>query len=165
MMPHLGVLSSVHPTAALEIFEKDCLVRIGTCIAPRGTVTEGTDAFKLKGTMPDGSRVEKSLKFGEMDRVSVEEGKTASIEIEPAKELDIGAGPGNKLTVEVEGGVVGIILDARGRPLTLPQDDKERRRRLLQWFSILDAYPKGVLERFAQGLAPTMKVSEPERGN
>jgi len=165
MMPHLGVLSSVHPTAALEIFEKDCLVRIGTCIAPRGTATEGTDSFKLKGTLPDGSTVEKSLKFGEMDRISLEEGRTVSIEIEPAKELDIGAGPGNKLTVEAEGGVVGIILDARGRPLALPQDDKERRRRLLQWFSVLDAYPKEALERFAEGLAATVKVSEPERGN
>jgi len=165
MMPHLGVLSTVHPTAALEIFEKDCLVRIGTCLAPRGTVTEGADAFKLKGTMPDGSRVEKSLKSGEMDRISLEEGKIASVEIEPAKELDIGAGPGNKLTVEVEGGVVGMILDARGRPLALPQDDKERRRRLLQWFSVLDAYPKAVLERFGQGLEPTVKVSEPERAD
>jgi len=165
MMPHLGVLSSVHPTAALEIFEKDCLVRIGTCIAPRGTVAEGADAFKLKGAMPDGSVIEKSLKSGEMDRFSLEEGRTVSIEIEPAKELDIGAGPGNKSMVEVEGGVVGVVLDARGRPLALPQDDKERRRRLLQWFSVLDAYPKSALERFAEGLAPTVKVSEPSKRN
>src|SRR5688572_18138355 len=36
MMPHLGVLSTVHPDAATEVFEKDCLVRLGTCIAPVG---------------------------------------------------------------------------------------------------------------------------------
>ncbi|UCE97007.1 MAG: glutamate mutase L, partial [Candidatus Bathyarchaeota archaeon] len=29
MMPHLGVLSTVHPKAAIEIFEKDCLVKMG----------------------------------------------------------------------------------------------------------------------------------------
>jgi uncharacterized protein (TIGR01319 family) len=163
MMPHLGVMSTVHPAAALEIFEKDCLVRIGTCIAARGTVAEGTDAFKLRASMPDGSLVERSLKFGEMDRIMLEEGKTASIEIEPAKELDVGGGPGGKLTTEVEGGVVGVILDARGRPLTMPQDDRERRRRLLQWFSVLDAYPKAAIERFGQGLDSPVRVDEPGR--
>ena len=163
MMPHLGVMSTVHPAAALEIFEKDCLVRIGTCIAARGTVAEGTDAFKLSASMPDGSLVERSLKFGEMDRIMLEEGKTASIEIEPAKELDVGGGPGGKLTTEVEGGVVGVILDARGRPLTMPQDDRERRRRLLQWFSVLDAYPKAAIERFGQGLDSPVRVDEPGR--
>ena len=165
MMPHLGVLSSVHPAAALEIFEKDCLVRIGTCIAARGTIAEDADALKLKAMMPDGFAVEKSLKFGEMGLIPLEEGRSASIEIEPAKELDVGAGPGNKLTVEVEGGVVGVILDARGRPLTLPQDDKERRRRLLQWFSVLDAYPKAALERFGQGLELAFKVGKSGRAN
>ena len=163
MMPHLGVMSTVHPAAALEIFEKDCLVRIGTCIAARGTVAEGADAFKLRASMPDGSLVERSLKFGEMDRIMLEEGKTASIEIEPAKELDVGGGPGGKLTTEVEGGVVGVILDARGRPLTMPQDDRERRRRLLQWFSVLDAYPKAAIERFGQGLDSPVRVDEPGR--
>ena len=163
MMPHLGVMSTVHPAAALEIFEKDCLVRIGTCIAARGTVAERTDAFKLRASMPDGSLVERSLKFGEMDRIMLEEGKTASIEIEPAKELDVGGGPGGKLTTEVEGGVVGVILDARGRPLTMPQDDRERRRRLLQWFSVLDAYPKAAIERFGQGLDSPVRVDEPGR--
>ena len=165
MMPHLGVLSSVHPAAALEIFEKDCLVRIGTCIAARGTIAEDADALKLKAMMPDGFAVEKSLKFGEMGLIPLEEGRSASIEIEPAKELDVGAGPGNKLAVEVEGGVVGVILDARGRPLILPQDDKERRRRLLQWFSVLDAYPKAALERFGQGLELAFKVGKSGRAN
>jgi uncharacterized protein (TIGR01319 family) len=37
MAPHLGVLSTVNPRAATEVFEKDCLIFLGTCIAPRGT--------------------------------------------------------------------------------------------------------------------------------
>ncbi len=92
MMPHLGVLSTVHPQAAMEIFEKDCLIRIGTSIAIKGTCTEGTEAFKIAATMPDGSTVQKSLKFGEIGLIPLEDGKNAAIEIEPAKELDVGAG-------------------------------------------------------------------------
>ena len=37
MMPHLGVLAQVHPQAAIEVFERDCLIYLGTCISPKGT--------------------------------------------------------------------------------------------------------------------------------
>ena len=47
MMPHLGVLSTVHPKAAMDIFENDCLVRIGDCIAPRGEGKEGEESKQL----------------------------------------------------------------------------------------------------------------------
>jgi hypothetical protein len=47
----------------------------------------------------------------------------------------------------VEGGVVGIIIDARGRPLALPEDDTERRRKLVDWMIALDMYPKAYLEK------------------
>jgi hypothetical protein len=48
----------------------------------------------------------------------------------------------------VEGGVVGIIIDARGRPLTLSQDSAERKENLIQWFTELDVYPRGSFEKW-----------------
>ena len=36
MMPQLGVLTEVCPKAATEVFEKDCLIHLGTCVAPVG---------------------------------------------------------------------------------------------------------------------------------
>jgi uncharacterized protein (TIGR01319 family) len=39
MMPHLGLLATVYEEAAQQIFEKDCLVRLGTVIAPAGKGT------------------------------------------------------------------------------------------------------------------------------
>lgn len=41
MLPHLGVLASVHPDAAEEIFFADCLVRVCHLVAPLGDVREG----------------------------------------------------------------------------------------------------------------------------
>ena len=41
MMPHLGVLSSVYPDIAEEVFYKDCLVKLGTVIAPVGPFKPG----------------------------------------------------------------------------------------------------------------------------
>lgn len=146
MMPHLGVLSTVHPKAAIEIFEKDCLVRIGTCIAPRGAGVEGEEALRITINMPDGSVTEEHVKFGSIKKVQLNETETAEITIEPARSLDVGSGPGHKRAAVIEGGVVGIIIDARGRPLTLPTDEKERKQKLVEWFKALEAYPEKLYE-------------------
>jgi len=42
MMPQLGVLSTIHPKAATEVFHKDCLIHLGTAIAPYGTAKPGS---------------------------------------------------------------------------------------------------------------------------
>src|SRR5271163_1044196 len=46
MMPHLGVLAQVHPQAAIEVFERDCLVYLGTCVAPKGAGKPGKSCFE-----------------------------------------------------------------------------------------------------------------------
>jgi len=146
MMPHLGVLSTVHPKAALEIFEKDCLVRIGVCIAPRGAGKEGEDVMKVLIRMPDNSVLEEQVDFGSIKKIPLKEGEKAEVEIFPFHGGDIGQGSGKKRKVIVEGGVVGIILDARGRPLVLSDEDNERKKKLTEWFQALDAYPERLYE-------------------
>ncbi len=149
MMPHLGVLSTVHPKASMEIFEKDCLVRLGTCIVPKGLLKkeeEKKEILTVKAKMPDETVLEKKLLFGTIKRIPLKEGEKAEVEISPAPGFDVGMGPGHTLATMIEGGVVGIIIDARGRPLVLPEDENERRKALLEWFKALDAYPEKVFE-------------------
>ncbi len=40
MMPHLGVLSTVNEKAAFDVFYRDCLVPLGTAIAPKNIAKE-----------------------------------------------------------------------------------------------------------------------------
>ena len=151
MIPHLGVLSTVHRKAALEIFEKDCLVRLGTCIAFSGKLTEkdyGKNVASLKITMPDGEVLDKQIEYSTIQKIELEEGKTAEIEGRISSPFSLSTKDGNdrRFTINVEGGVVGILIDARGRPVDLPQDDDARRMKLREWFTILEAYPESVLE-------------------
>ena len=46
MMPHLGVLAQVHSQAAMDVFEKDCLILLGTVVAPKGKASKGKPCFK-----------------------------------------------------------------------------------------------------------------------
>jgi uncharacterized protein (TIGR01319 family) len=142
MMPQLGVLAQVHPKAALEVFHKDCLIRLGTCIAPVGTTKEGSHCMDIKAEMPDGSSVEKSFNFGDMAVIPLGVGEKAKVTIEPSRRFNVGAGNGKEIHTEISGGVVGIIIDCRGRPLVLPEDKAERVHKLSEWNKALGVYPE-----------------------
>ncbi len=146
MMPHLGVLSTVYPEAAMEIFERDCIVKLGTCIALDGHAKRPGPAVRVKAYMPDGRVVEKVVNYGEIDMIPLGDDETAKVVIEPSSDFDVGAGKGKRREATVWGGAGGIIIDARGRPLKLPEDFEERREKLIKWFRALNAYPESILE-------------------
>ena len=119
MMPHLGVLSTVYPEAAWEIFEKDCLVRLGSVIAPKGVGKFGEKVMSLKFEMPDGNIIKDSINFGEIKIIKLKKNEEANVIIEPHRGFDVGNGSGHKFEGIIMGGEVGVILDARGRPMQM----------------------------------------------
>lgn len=141
MMPQLGVLASVHETAATQVFDRDCLVRLGSCIAPRGHA-RGPIADCVTVTIDArGKTIRETVAYGELRRVPLEYTGRLRATITPGRGFDVGEGPGKPLEAEVEGGVVGIVIDARGRPLQIPADRTQRVARLTAWVRALDVYP------------------------
>ena len=137
MMPHLGVLSTVHAAAATEVFEKDCLVPLGSALAPAGPVRRtGEEICRAEVALPDGTR-EEVIRAGELKLLPLERGAVAQVTARPARRFDCGAGPGREVRREVRGGIVGLILDGRGRPIHLPADAEARRERIRAWMSAL----------------------------
>jgi uncharacterized protein (TIGR01319 family) len=140
MMPHLGVLSTVDPNAAWQIFEKDCLVHLGTVVAPRGQSREGTDVLDIQLSMPDGAVIEEKMRYGDLKLIPLGVGETAEIEVHPRRGFDMGEGPNRPIQGTVHGGEVGVLLDIRGRPLTLPDSNDDRVNKLLEWNNKLGLY-------------------------
>lgn len=133
MMPQLGVLASVHEKAATEVFSKDCLLRLGTCIAPVGPIKAGKEYVHVKFTLPDGTLVDKGYKLGDLELFEAPY-EAIEAELTPARGIDVGAGPGQVVKTKIYGGLVGIIIDARGRrPFALPTDAAERVAKLQEW--------------------------------
>jgi uncharacterized protein (TIGR01319 family) len=128
MMPQLGVLSTVHPEAAAQVFDRDCLIRLGSCVAPVGQGKEGEPCLTIEYNGKS-----ETFKVGEIRVLPMGVGETMEAVLKPARGFDVGAGRGRSREVRLEGGVVGIIVDARGRPLQLPSDDALRRRKLIEW--------------------------------
>jgi len=153
MMPQLGVLSEVHPQAALEVFRKDCLIHLGTCVAPAGEGKEGKDMLGYRIELPGGQIAEGKLRYGEMKSIPLGFDEKnlplkAKAMLDPERGFDIGRGKGSKWELELSGGVAGIVLDGRGRPFKLSTEASERVRKLKEWMTELDVYPKEALDKF-----------------
>jgi uncharacterized protein (TIGR01319 family) len=148
MMPHLGVLAEVHTQAAVEVFERDCLVYLGTNIAPRGLGKSAKPCFSYDIT-GDTLNQSGTLNFGDLLLLPLGPGETATAAIEPARAFDCGAGPGKRIERTVHGGTVGLILDARGRPLQLPEDRAQCQQTVGRWVESLELYPAREREAVA----------------
>jgi uncharacterized protein (TIGR01319 family) len=143
MMPHLGVLSTVNEQAATDVFVRDCMVYLGTCIAPIGQGRHGERCADYEMVLPDGRTQKGTLNFGDLKLYRFARDQQARVTMQPTKQVDLGEGPGQPITRTVQGGVAGLLLDARGRPLQLPREHTARIAAILQWYQAVDLYPMG----------------------
>lgn len=143
MMPHLGVLSTVDEKAATDVFVRDCMIYLGTCVAPIGQGKDGDRCAEYTITF-EGNRAPETgtLTFGDLRLLPLANGEQAKAEIRPAKHVDVGEGKGVPVSRTVRGGVVGLLLDGRGRPLQIPTDPRARLAALTKWHQAVDLYPK-----------------------
>ena len=138
MMPHLGVLSTVDERAATEVFERDCLIYLGTCVAPVGEGKDGEVCLQYEIDLPDG-RQTGQLQVGQLQWMPLADGEEVEVSLQPARRWDVGAGPGQALNARVRGGIVGLVLDGRGRPIQMASD-QDRRRQISDWQQALNLY-------------------------
>jgi hypothetical protein len=139
MMPHLGVLSEHLYDAAKEVFERDCIVRVGTCVAPVGVGKDGEHCVRIHG-----AGIDESVAYGEIKVIPYTESMGDSITVEPGRNFDVGAGKGKPVVMSsfdkarghrdqntnlIEG-TIGLIIDARGRPLNIMSDTAGRVEKL-----------------------------------
>ncbi len=141
MMPHLGVLAQVHAQASLEVFTRDCLIYLGTCVAAKGLGKPDRPCFEYQIT-GDTLNESGTINFGDVKLLPLGPDETAEVTIEPARGFDVGAGPGKQVRRKVTGGTVGLFLDGRGRPLVLPQQRSEAQRMMTRWVTAMELYPE-----------------------
>jgi hypothetical protein len=138
LWPQLGALARVLPLAAAQVLEQDSLRELGTVIAPIGEARDGERALHITLRPTVGEPMEVMVPAGTIRRLPLGVGKQATIEVRPSRAFDIGLGQkGLGGRAVVTGGTLGLIIDTRGRPLSLPQDDTRRRTKMQEWLGKL----------------------------
>ena len=89
----------------------------------------------------DGRTFTREVKYGSFIVLPVDVGEKVSLHLRPLHRFDVGmGGPGKSGKVNAVGGSLGIIIDARGRPLRFLQDQEKNRSRIDTWKRTLQKY-------------------------
>ena len=73
--------------------------------------------------------------------IPVDPGEKVSLHLRPLHRFDIGmGGPGKAGKVSAIGGALGVIIDARGRPLQFSLDQEKNRKRNETWKKTFQKY-------------------------
>ncbi len=138
LVPVLGAAAEINTILPIHVLDTSTFLSLGTVISPVGTAKYGSPVLKIKMTYED---AEKNLevKYGSLEVIPLPLGQPASLQLQPLNRFDIGMGsPGRGGTLtRVAGGALGVIIDARGRPLRLPDEANRRREVMKRWLQVV----------------------------
>jgi hypothetical protein len=133
LAPAFGALAALNPEAAANVIEHDAFVTLGTVIAPSSGNREGQIDLRVQ-VQPEGSGViNLEVEHGSLELVPLAPGQKAALKVSPASGVDLGPARRGVFKADVEGGAIGLIIDARGRPIALPSGTDKRREKIQKW--------------------------------
>lgn len=133
ILPVMGLLGEVEPLLPVQVLKSNAFENLGTVIPVVSQAAQGVIILSVTVTMASGKSYVVDIPQGALRRVIVPPGESVSLSLEPISDADVGLGPGVKHQVKVMAGTLGVVIDARGRPLTLPEGDEERIEQLRHW--------------------------------
>ena len=134
LLPLLGAAAESNYLLPVQVLESGAFMSLGTVVSVISSAAYGTPVLQARLTYEDGSAAQAEVKFGGLEILPLGMGQTARLTLQPLNRSDIGNGPGRKNTVRVAGGTMGVVIDARGRPLVLHEDPVRRRELFKKWF-------------------------------
>ena len=141
LLPGLGALAEINPLMTVQVIESNTFLNLGTIIAPIGIARPGTPVLRIRLYREDGRLLTRDIKFGTLAILPVEMGEKVSLHLRPLHRFDIGmGGPGKAGKVNAVGGALGIIIDARGRPLQFYPDEEKNIERNEIWRKTYQKY-------------------------
>ena len=130
----LGAAASVAPLLTIQSLDTTNFVNLCTVISPVGKAPTGAPILRIQMKTDEGQESELEVRQGSLATLRLPAGQAGTIHLNPLHRFDVGMGGlGRGGTVKVIGGVYGVVIDARGRPLKLPAEPSRRRDILNKW--------------------------------
>ncbi len=134
LLPILGAVAQDLPILPVHLLETDVFQNLGTAIIPTSPAPLGELVLTLQVQKESGPSFSVEVTQGTLRRIVVQVDEPALLTLSPAREADVGfGGPGVGGRLKVTGGVLGVVIDARGRPLALPAEAEARVALLQRW--------------------------------
>jgi hypothetical protein len=165
LMAACGALAFTEAETALTLFERDLLQNtpLATCVVAIGAGRAGETALEAELIQVGGRSQRIVVQHGQIGRLALAPGRKGQLKLRPAGGVRVGRNaPGAEVASDVAaigGSALGVIIDARGRPLQLPDEPLARQRLLWDWLVALGvesgALPYAAAEPLPEAPVPT----------
>lgn len=134
LTPALGAAGCLNPILAVQVLESSAFLSLATVISPIANARPGTPILHLKVAYESGDETSFEVKQGSLETLPLPLGQSARLRLQPLQRTEVGlGGPGRGGSLRVVGGALGVVIDARGRPLRLPADPLRRNDLYKKW--------------------------------
>jgi hypothetical protein len=134
----IGAVAGFHPLMATQVLDSDVFIHLATIIAPLGAAPVGTPILRVRTLFDEGHEKLMDIRQGDLEVIPLPVGQRASLQLQPFHRYDVGmGGAGRGGSLRVTGSSLGIIIDARGRPLSLPESVERRTEIYRKWLWML----------------------------
>jgi len=152
LMAVSGVLGTVDPALASNVFEYDALIHLGSAVVIGGSTHEGDLACRGEIHYESGEMAQFSVAAGSVEILPLRPGETATLVVRPERRFSVGGNAAGKTVTladerKIIGGLVGIIIDARSR--SVANGDKNRAQKVKQWLDAVNGVTPPAARRFA----------------
>ena len=134
LLPLLGVAAARNNYLPVQVIDSGAFTGLGTVISVTASAKYGQQVLRAKLTFSDGTDARVDVKFGGLEILPLDSGESARLSLQPLNRADAGLGPGRSGSITVTGGAMGVVIDARGRPLEFPSDPVRRRELIKKWY-------------------------------
>jgi hypothetical protein len=135
----LGAAATNNPLLSVQVMESNAFTNLATLISPVNNARTGMSVLRLKVTNEStGQETQHEIKHGNIEIIPLLYGQVARLQLTPLHRSDVGlGGHGRGGTVRATGSALGIVVDARGRPLRLPEDTVRRQDLIKKWLWVV----------------------------
>ncbi|MEN6579291.1 MAG: glutamate mutase L [Anaerolineaceae bacterium] len=135
LLTALGSLAPIEPLLPVQVMDEEVFTNLATVVTVDTPAAEGQKVLQIEVNegeqMP---RLYHEIQLGDLKRIETLANSKTELYLAPEDESDVGMGiPGLGGWVGVMDSKVGVVIDARGRPLNLPVDEIERADALRNW--------------------------------
>lgn len=141
VLPSMGLLAPDEPEKVIQVLNSRVLDNWGWVIAPMGKANQGDKIIEV-GIESDGmENLRIDVRFGRLEVFPLPVDRPTAVTLKPISRIDVGYGPGKAGKIKILGASLGLVIDARGRPLPESTKVKGRRDLVQQWLNDIGASP------------------------
>jgi len=136
----LGAAAAVAPLLTIQSLDSTNFLNLCTVISPVGHAPMGAPVLRIRLSFGENHEANLEVKNGSLEVIKLSAGQTGTLYLTPLHRFDVGlGGAGRGGSLKVVGGALGVVIDARGRPLRLSADPRRRREQHKKWLATLES--------------------------